>query len=95
MTTTDDIIAQRRNTHGPFGPQFEFAQSLKSLFRSAPGWEELNPVLKEVLEMEATKLSRILHGNSSEPDHFADLAGYARLGEMHVKGISDQKERRE
>ena len=94
MNSTDDIIADRRKTHGPFEQQFAFAQTLKLYFRYSPNWDQLSGVQKESLELIATKLSRILTGNPNEPDHFSDIAGYARLVEMHLHGISDQRDAR-
>lgn len=88
----DDVILERRSTHGPFQPQFAFAQTLKLHWRSTPNWDQLSGVQREVLEMVATKISRILYGNPHEPDHFADMAGYARLAELSLLGLSDQAE---
>lgn len=86
----DQVIMERRNTHGPFQSQFQFAQSLKVFLRDQPKWGELSSVQREVMEMLATKMSRLLHGDNNEADHWRDIAGYARLAEMELLALSDQ-----
>lgn len=80
MTERDPILVEREKTHGDFGKQAEFAQMLKAQFRRQPKMSALQPAQHEALDLIATKIARILHGNQAEPDHWLDIAGYAKLG---------------
>jgi hypothetical protein len=73
------IVQEREGTHGPYALQASFAQNLKKAFRGTPGYDRLNDGESESLDMIAVKISRILHGNPHEPDHWNDIAGYCRL----------------
>lgn len=42
-------------------------------------------VKKEALAMIATKIARIVNGNSDDPDHWRDIAGYAELVVHHLE----------
>ena len=74
-----DLLVQRGNTHGKWAQQSEGAQRIKAAFEGCPNWAGLKPGQKEALQSIATKISRILHGNPDERDHWADLSGYAEL----------------
>src|SRR5260221_7676742 len=74
-----DLLVQRGSTHGKWVQQSEGAQRIKAAFKDCPNWASLKPSQKEALQMIATKISRILHGNPDERDHWADIAGYADL----------------
>ena len=69
----------RGETHGDYTAQSTFAQALKDLLRSAPGWSHLRPFQREALEHDATRKARILFGDQNHPDHWLDIEGYARL----------------
>jgi hypothetical protein len=45
-------------------------------FHASPNWIRLSPSQKSALRMISTKLSRILVGDASFKDHWADIAGY-------------------
>jgi hypothetical protein len=78
----DQILRERGGSTGPHGEasmQFECAQRIKDLYRSFPGWEKLTPLMKEALEMDAMKVSRILCGRPHYKDHWTDRAGYAKI----------------
>ena len=74
----DDLIAERRKTHGNFDRAAGYAQSMK-FFISTYG-DHLSYAQKEALDMIATKMARILAGDASHADHWDDIAGYAMLG---------------
>lgn len=76
---TTRLLETRGTTHGHFADNARQGQILRELFRAAPGWHAMPDVHKEALDMIATKLSRILSGQSRHGDHFADIAGYAHL----------------
>lgn len=77
--TINDVLNQRETTHGNFGDNARISQATKSLWRSEPGWNMLDDDMKEVLEMEALKIGRILSGNPNEPDHWLDNSGYPAM----------------
>lgn len=77
----EPILAEREKTHGVFEHQGFFAHELKTTFRHASGYPRLRNDQKEALDMIATKISRLLHGDPKEKDTWKDIAGYAKLGE--------------
>lgn len=74
------VIDQRQHTHGEFTVQGTWAQELKHLMRDTPNFSSLPGHQQEALEMIATKISRILHGDTAHVDTWADIGGYALLG---------------
>lgn len=80
MTTpTDNLLAERGKTNGNYADLAAVAQALKSVIVGAPGYERLNVVQRESLDLIATKIARILAGDPNFADHWDDIAGYARL----------------
>jgi hypothetical protein len=78
--SSDTILTARNATYGDYDHQAAFAQDLKDSMGQAPNWRDLKPSQRESLEMIATKISRILHGNPDHADSWVDIAGYANLG---------------
>lgn len=78
------LVEERHTTHGSWSTQSKMAHKLKEQMRRAPNWSQLEPSQAEALDMIATKISRVLCGNASHPDHWADIEGYARLGSGHT-----------
>ena len=76
---SDPLLNERETTHGDFGRQTETVQGIKELMRSAPNWKKLSPAKRESLELIATKIGRILHGDYMFKDSWDDIAGYAKL----------------
>lgn len=75
-------LNERGKTHGDFKAQAETAQQLKSLVMGPyANGVALTTYQTEALETICMKISRILHGNPNEPDHWRDIAGYATLVE--------------
>lgn len=74
------LTNERKSTHGDWNLQAEMANRLKEQLRRSPGWESMVPMQKEALDMIATKMSRIVCGNSQHDDHWDDIQGYAHLG---------------
>jgi hypothetical protein len=79
-----EVLNERNKTHGNFDDNAIMSQRIKYGMRhGAPivgsRWDALTPDKREALEMIALKISRILTGNSDEPDHWRDIAGYASL----------------
>ena len=79
MMNLDDLIKDKETTHGHFDDTATIAQTLKALMRRGRNWESLPNPSKEALEMIATKVARILNGDATDPEHWNDIAGYARL----------------
>lgn len=83
MAEREPILVEREKTHGLFGHVAHTAQQLKAVFQLLE--HRRSPAQNEALDLIATKLARILHGNPNEPDHWKDIAGYAKLGEEACK----------
>lgn len=75
-----ELLAERALTHGDFGEVAVVAQSIREEMREAPGWKKMRFRQCEALDMIASKIARIVCGDPVHPDHWADIAGYARLG---------------
>ena len=73
------LLNTRGATHGSFADNARNGQQLRAFFRRSPHWDTMPEVQREALDMIACKLSRILSGQSTFEDHWADLAGYATL----------------
>lgn len=83
----ESILAERGKSHGDFRAQFACAQEIKAalLSNSTINSVELTDVQKEVLDMIATKLSRIVCGSPGHQDHWDDIAGYAKLASKELE----------
>lgn len=81
MADLNEILEQRKNTHGDFTSVADIAQELKDTMRDGCNWasSEMSNPQYEALEMMCSKMARILCGNPNEPDHWRDIAGYATL----------------
>lgn len=92
---TDELLAERRKSHGDFAEHARITQNLKAIMRDTANWDRLSAVQRESLEMNAHKVGRILAGNPDIPDHWDDIAGYSRLVSQRVslprKGALDGK----
>ncbi len=73
------LLEERQQTHGSFEANAMISQSLKTMFRTSPGWQRLTDVEREVMDMIGLKFSRILSGKSLERQHWEDVVGYANL----------------
>lgn len=73
----NDILKERQKTHGDFEIHAEISQFLKTIIRQ--NGELLTSDKAEALDMIAHKIARILAGDPSHIDHWADIAGYAQL----------------
>ena len=77
--TLNERAATHGSTHGGYTDVAHQAQILKEVMRANPGWHKLDWHERETLEMNATKIARILCGNPHFHDHWHDIAGYATL----------------
>jgi len=76
---TSKILAERGKSHGDFTDNARVMQSLKEVVRRERGWEGLNSVQREAIDMILHKIGRAVSGNPNWHDHWDDIAGYARL----------------
>lgn len=76
----DEIIQQRRTTHGPFSQVARTETLILLAFEDAPNWRKLSDVQRSSMRMMAHKMARILCGDPSYEDHWKDIQGYAKLG---------------
>jgi hypothetical protein len=74
-----DVLEERQTTHGDFHDTARIAQALKAALRSGPSWRGMSTAQHEAIEHICTKLARIAAGDPHAPDHWEDIAGYARL----------------
>lgn len=76
----EPILNEREKTHGSFATTAYVSQTLKYHYR-ANLRTKLNSIQHEALDLIMMKVARILSGNPNEADHWADIAGYAKLAE--------------
>jgi hypothetical protein len=72
----NEVLDERRKTHGHFDAQFLCAQFLKD-YLEIDGFCSDHRIMQEALDQIAHKLSRIVTGNPHHVDHWRDIAGYA------------------
>ena len=78
MKTTEDILTERKNTHGDFVQGSVTFNVLMELINK--NRKNIDGVQYYALTMISAKLVRILNGNPHETDHWQDIIGYATLG---------------
>jgi hypothetical protein len=84
----DELLDDRRRTHGKWIDNARIAQATKELWRKEEGWKRLSAGQREALEMIAGKVARVLCGDPGWVDHWADIAGYAGLVVKQVNGAA-------
>ena len=86
----EDLLKERERTHGCFADVARVAQAIKIACYDPAGTgtgAELTDVQHEALECIATKIARIVCGDSYHLDHWSDIAGYARLVADHLERL--------
>ena len=78
-----NLLNEREKTHGHYYNTATMTQEFKNIMHASINWPDLNVCQKESLEMIALKIARILNGDQDEPDHWRDIAGYAKLVDRH------------
>ena len=84
-TDVDDILDKRAATYGSFEDVAGCAQEIKNAIRICNN-SELDDDQIEALDMIASKIARILSGDSDYADSWIDIAGYATLVAERIKG---------
>lgn len=80
MSKADEIVAERGATHGDYSEMSSTVQTIKQAMRRGSSWNNMGPGQQEALELIATKIGRIVTGDSACRDHWDDIEGYAKLG---------------
>jgi len=75
-------LKERGKRYGDFAEVARIAQNLKDAMKDSPNWDSLTPAMKESLEVQASKMGRILNGDPFYADNWHDIAGYAQLVEQ-------------
>jgi len=81
MPHIDEVLKERKNTHGDFTDHAYIAQSLKRIAYEGDKAHALSDVQKEALDMILHKIARIVSGNPNHIDHWTDIIGYSKLVE--------------
>lgn len=90
----EQLLDERRHTHGDFEENAITAQQFKQTLRCNPSWIDMTSVQREALEVICAKIARIVCGNPNELDHWRDIIGYATLALNHManrKNINGQR----
>lgn len=86
MTELDKTLTERGKTHGDWEEQSRLSQALKKTMRNhEDGWNALNPMQRDALDMIAVKISRIVVGDPNNIDSWLDVEGYARITRERIK----------
>lgn len=75
----EEILKERGESYGSFIRHSQIAQALKEVAKYDTNWLDLPQIQKEALEMIFHKIARILNGDYTLVDNYADIAGYATL----------------
>jgi hypothetical protein len=89
----DDSLHDKQTINGVFPETAGLAQAFKMLMRRGKNWEPLHPESKEALELIASHLARILHGDALEPKHWNDIASLARLRGKELETLESSIQR--
>jgi hypothetical protein len=82
----ETILAQRGKDYGDYASKAQFIQNMKLLIRMSPNWFDLDPDMRESMEMIVHKMGRIAYGDPSHLDSWIDIAGYAKLVADRLQG---------
>ena len=84
----DAILNARGSTYGSFMQSADTVIRIKSVMHNAVARNAvaLYPDQLQALDMIATKISRIVHGNPNHLDSWIDIAGYATLVADRIQG---------
>lgn len=75
----DDSLHDDAIVNGDFAETANLAQGIKYVLRRGKNWETLPPDAKEMLELAATSLARILTGDAADAQHWNAIAASMRL----------------
>ena len=75
----ETTLQERGNRYGEFPEHARITQNIKRAMRDSPNWEKLADDQKEMLEMVAHKIGRLLNGDANYHDNYHDIIGYTKL----------------
>ena len=75
----ENILVERRKSHGNYVLGTAFTQCVMDRVMVTTNWDALEPFQKETVHMIVHKIQRILEGDPDNPEHWDDIAGYAKL----------------
>jgi hypothetical protein len=84
VTDLAQTLADRKSIHGDFTDHARISQALKDAARESPSWPVMSAIQRESVDMILHKIARVCAGNPAHPDHWHDIAGYARLVEERL-----------
>lgn len=88
MTGGDPLaatLAERGTRYGDFSDHAAISQDLQNVMAATPGWQKLDAVKRQALQVIADKIARILNGDPEYRDNWHDIQGYAKLAEDRCK----------
>jgi hypothetical protein len=88
--TTEELLAERGKTHGEYADHARCTQAIMRAMQVEKNWPDLSDMQKETVHMIAHKLGRIATGNPDIPDHYDDIAGYAKLVSQRLENPVQQ-----
>ena len=77
-------LEERGKRYGTFTSQAVLTQDLKAVMHCGSSWIAAPPDVKEALHMIASKIARIVNGDSNYADNWHDIQGYAKLVEDRI-----------
>ncbi len=92
MKPIEEIFEDRGPVHGDFNDQFALSQGLKSEIHMALRSPMMDSVLQEALDHILVKISRIVVGDPTFDDHWADIIGYATLARKRANSLRHAKD---
>ena len=81
MMSTEDILKQRGAEYGDWAKECLINDRVMEVLQTHSNFCDLDPGKREALRRIVMKMARIVNGNSNNTDSWADIAGYAKLGE--------------
>ena len=63
MTDINKTLTERGTRYGSFKDNGQLTQQLKQVLRQAKGWDGLDPIMQEALNLTCMKWSRIINGD--------------------------------
>lgn len=91
--SVDKTLDERGSRYGDFTDHARICQALKDEMVATEGWQRLNDVQRQALEVITDKIARILNGDPNYADNWHDIQGYAKLVEDRLpkQGVKDVK----
>ena len=83
-TGVNATLAERGSRYGAFRDNAGVAQSIKAILDGHPRWHTLTACQRESLHHIASKIARIMNGDSNYLDNWHDIACYAMLVEKDI-----------